>query len=81
MGRDIDTMFLGRAENCKKEGDRFWAMAMQAEADGKHTKEVEKLKKQAWHYYSEEKKNRQKAEENKGKSFGKESNNKGDKNE
>jgi hypothetical protein len=54
---------------------------MQAEADGKPPEEVEKLKKQAWHYYSEEKKNRRSAVENKGKSFGKGSKNKGEKNE
>jgi len=81
MGDDIGNMFLGRAESCKKNGDSHWAKAMQAEADGKPPEEVEKLKKQAWHYYAEEKKNRRSAEENKGKSFGKGSKNKGDKNE
>ena len=81
MGHDIETMFLGRAEGCKKNGNRHWARAMQAETNGKPPKEVEKIKKQAWHYYSQERKNRRSAEENKGKSFGEQSNNKGDKNE
>ena len=81
MGDGIDAMFLRRAESCKKDGNRFWAMAMRAEADGKSLEEVKILKKQAFHYYSEEKKNRQKAEENRGKSFRGNSNTKGDKNE
>jgi len=62
-------MFLKRAEKCKKEGDRYWAKAMEAEAKGKPKSEVESLKKQAYHYYHQEKENRKKAEESKGKSW------------
>lgn len=64
-----EEMFLKRAEKCKKDGDRYWAMALQAEAEGKSAEDVEQLKKQAWHYYNAEKENRAKAAENKGKTW------------
>jgi hypothetical protein len=64
-----EEMFLKRAEKCKKDGDRYWAMALRAEAEGKPSEDVEGLKKQAWHYYSAEKENLAKAEEYKGKTW------------
>jgi hypothetical protein len=64
-----EDMFLKRAEKCKKDGDRYLAMACKAEEDRKPVEEIEILKKQAFHYYNAEKENRQKAEENKGKSW------------
>ena len=67
--KDQEDMFLKRAEKCKKDGDRYWAMALKAESEGKPSEEVEKLKKQAWHYYNAEKENRKKAEEHKGKTW------------
>jgi hypothetical protein len=33
--KNQEEMFLKRAEKCQKDGDRYWAMALQAEADGK----------------------------------------------
>jgi hypothetical protein len=67
--KNQEEMFLKRAEQNKKEGDRYWAMALEAEANGKPADEVEKLKKQAWYQYNSEKENRKKAEENKGKTW------------
>jgi hypothetical protein len=62
-------MFLKRAEQCRKKGARYWAMADQAQRDGKSSEEVEILRKQAGHYYNMAKENLAKAEESRGKTW------------
>lgn len=66
--KDQEDMFRKRAEKCTSDGDRYYAMSKQAQADGDEKKAEEYMKK-AQHYYQQAKENEQKAEEHKGKSF------------
>ena len=61
-------MFQHRAENCKKNGDRFYAQAMAAK-ENLDTKKYQILMAQSQTQYKMQKKNEQRAEENAGKEW------------
>ncbi|MDZ4201358.1 MAG: hypothetical protein U1C96_04330 [Gallionella sp.] len=61
-------MFKKRAERCKGDGDRFYALAMKAKEDGDKEKSAEYMA-QAKHYYKAQKDNEQKAKEHAGKEW------------
>lgn len=61
-------MFNKRAENCKKNGDRFYAQAMEAKERGDHTKFQEYMA-QSLTQYKMQKENESKAKEHAGKTW------------
>jgi len=61
--KDVEAMYNARAKRFKEDADRHWAMAKSGEGDYHYAKAKE--------CYKEAKKNKMKAEESKGKSFGK----------
>ena len=61
--KDFEEMYNTRAKRFKQDADRHWAMAKSGEGDYHYAKAKE--------CYREAKKNKMKAEESKGKSFGK----------
>ena len=61
--KDVEEMYNARAKRFKEDADRHWAMAKSGEGDYHYAKAKE--------CYNEAKKNKMKAEESKGKSFGK----------
>jgi len=61
-------MFEKRAKKCKKNGDKYYSMAMEA----KEKNDIENYKKyiaQSQHYYKSQKENEEKAKEHKGKKW------------